>query len=99
MDKLDQLPAGRLIKVEVEIRLPVAATREQIEDWINLHFGVGGMDADNPLIDEEPEPFTHEVQLEDTGINGEVEEYDHRRENGKVYFKRRYTRTKATAEL
>ena len=37
------LPAGRLVKIEFEVRLPVAATLDEIEDWINLQLGCGGM--------------------------------------------------------
>src|SRR3546814_4050610 len=60
------LPEGRLVHVSFEVRLPATATPDQVEDWLNLHMGCGGMDGDNPLMTHAPEPFTGEVVLTDT---------------------------------
>lgn len=90
------LPAGRLVRVEVEICLPVAATKRQIEDWMKLHFGCGGMSRDNPLGHVDPEPFTGQVLLTDMRQSGRRVEFDRRAtENGGSVYRVRYERTPA----
>lgn len=92
----DKLPAGRLVRVELEICLPVAATPEQVEDWVTcsaLHMG--GIEMSNPLHHHEVESFNGSVMLTDTGMQGRREEYGHRKEGNSTYYKVRYIRTPA----
>lgn len=90
------LPAGRLVKVELEICLPVAATKRQVEEWLNLNFGCGGADCDNPLLSQEPEPFTGRLLLTDLRQNGKRVEFGHRQtENGGTTYKVRFERSPA----
>ncbi|WP_341702595.1 hypothetical protein [Ferrovibrio sp.] len=90
------LPAGRLVRVEFEVCLPAAATTDQVEDWLNLHMGCGGMFNDNPLSPHSPEPFTMQMVLTDTKMNGRREEYDHRQtEGGGTTYRVRFVRTPA----
>lgn len=64
------LPEGRLIKVESLVRLPAAATPDQVEEWIEFSaFGAGSMRLDNPLSTHEPESFT-DLVLTDTEKRG-----------------------------
>ena len=90
------LPAGRLIKLECEIVLPAAATREQIEEWVLASFGVGGVGSGSPLYNDEPELFAGKVDLTDTGYQARREEFDHKTlENGDRTYRVRYLREKS----
>lgn len=91
----DVLPAGRLVKVEVEICLPVAASKSQIEDWLKLHFGSGGMAGDNPLNEHDPEAFTGQVMLTDLRLVGRRVEFGHNSDARGTSYKVRYERTPA----
>jgi len=64
-DKHELLPADSLINVSFQIALPAAASKSDIQDWINLHMGSGGMDNANPLARHEPEAVSEPV-LSDT---------------------------------
>src|SRR3546814_14096602 len=70
------LPEGRLVHVSFEVRLPATATPDQVEDWLNLHMGCGGMDGDNPLLTHATEPFTGEAVLTDTRSYGTIETFE-----------------------
>lgn len=65
----DMLPKGRLVRVELEILLPVDAPMQDIDNWIGLQFGVAGLRSGSPLTPHSPEPFG-EVMLTDTGQQG-----------------------------
>ena len=45
----DLLEKSRVVEVSFRLALPATATREQIEEWVTLHLGRGGMDNNNPL--------------------------------------------------
>lgn len=92
--KDDLLPEGRLVRITFDVRLPAAATKEQIEDWVELSLGCGSMAMDNPLSEYEPEPFGLSVLLTDISQQGFVDELPgdkpgHR----KLRFRREPTRT------
>lgn len=90
------LSEGRLVKVEFEVRLPVDATPDQVEDWICLSLGFGSVDDDNPLSGHNVEPFTGRVMLDDTGMIGRYEEFDIEvNSNGTRSYKVRHIRTPA----
>lgn len=88
------LPAGRLVKVEFEVRLPVAATQEQVEDWIGLELGCRAMSNGNPLAQESVEVYD-DLMLTDTRMQGHREEFDHRTEGSTIHYKVRNVRTAA----
>lgn len=63
----EQLPRGRVIAVEFEVALPVAATREQVLEWLAFELGwLGGMQGDSPLAFRKLDPIGEPV-LADTG--------------------------------
>jgi hypothetical protein len=80
------LPAGRLVKVEFEVRLPTAATKEEVDQWAAYALGSGSMPATNPLCDHDLEFWELPPTLTDTGLIGRTEEYGHRpTESGTVW--------------
>lgn len=92
----EKLPAGRLVKVSFEVCLPVAATPDEIEQWVNYSaLNTGCMPVTNPLRSHEAESFNGSVMLTDTGMQGERVEYGHRQEGGATYYNVRYVRTPA----
>lgn len=94
-----QLPEGSLITVTMEVRLPVAATAEQISAWVNYGCGnVGGIALDNPLINHDPQPWRDRVKWDDSGYSGRREEYGHeKRADGATYYNVRYHRERRSA--
>lgn len=63
------LPKSRVIDVYLQVVLPAAATREEIEEWLEAELcSRGGVDAENPLIDEGVE-VVGEPTLTDTGLH------------------------------
>jgi len=43
------------LHVEFDVKLPVLATKEQIDEWLKCYMGASSeIAAGNPLIDEEP---------------------------------------------
>jgi hypothetical protein len=67
-DEITVLPKSRLVRVEFELALPVAATYDEVEEWVNLALCIGGSSTDNPL-----DPFGVEAAsapvLTDTGFH------------------------------
>lgn len=60
------LPKSRLVKVEMTIALPISATLDQVEEWVNMESGArGSMSGDNPLADFDIEAISPPV-LTDT---------------------------------
>jgi hypothetical protein len=48
------LQEGSTIELHGKIVLPVAATQEEVSEWIRYHFGmINGLSGDNPLYDED----------------------------------------------
>ena len=74
-----QLPEGSLIEVKMTVRLPAAATDEQISEWLEAEVAnSGGIDRGNPLSDHAPEAFgAFGLDWEDTGQTGREEQYDY----------------------
>lgn len=64
------LPSGRLVRIEVDVILPAAATRAQVLEWVKFTLGWGSLANDNPLsehdIDVDDEPV-----LSDTGVTSD----------------------------
>lgn len=76
----DDFPAGALVKVTMVIRLPHAATEDQVDEWLRYSCGhQGGCSMKNPLLNGEAEPWGGygSFEWEDTGYVGEREEFDH----------------------
>lgn len=73
------LPEGTLIEVSLTVRLPAAATDEQIQEWLNAEVAsFGGMGEDNPLWNDAVESWANnDVDWSDTGRSGREETYDH----------------------
>lgn len=68
---------GTILRVTMEVRLPVAATADQISEWLKSEVGqFGGVSISNPLRIEGPQAFGYEVNWDDTGMTGREEEYD-----------------------
>lgn len=48
-------PEGSLVKVEILVRLPVAATWDQVKEWLPYSLcNTGGCSTDNPLVNHDP---------------------------------------------
>jgi len=93
----DALPVGSLISVSMEVRIPCAATFEQVEEWLSYEVGgVGSISMDNPLRSYGPEPWgSGSVEAEDTGMIGTSEEYGHETlPGGGRRYKVRHTRAR-----
>lgn len=90
----DKFPAGALIEVKVEIRLPVAATIENVDQWIRYALlQNGGISFDNPLLNAEPEEFDRTLNWQWHGLVGRREEFDHRDDpDGSKSFRVRFIR-------
>lgn len=70
------LPEGAIIKVELEVRLPVAATYSQVDEYLSYEMTQsGGCALDNPLMDSGVDAWTG-VELNFTGKTGHREKYD-----------------------
>lgn len=70
---------GELIEVRLTVRLPVAATAEQVEEWLEHEAGGGSIELNNPLISHGLEAWSP-ASLDWKGL-GEIgirEECDHR---------------------
>jgi hypothetical protein len=66
------LPQGRVIAVQFEVELPVAATREQALEWLAFQLGwLAAMQGDNPLVFREVDALGEPV-LHDTGRGPDV---------------------------
>lgn len=87
------LPEGRIIRIEFEARLPAAATKEQIDQWVAFELGSGSMPRDNPLGQHDLEYWQSKPALTDSGMNGRIEDFGHRHSaSGGATFQRRYIR-------
>lgn len=93
------LPEGALIRVQFELRLPAAATAEQVEQWLKYEISsVGKIGIDHPLVNHAPNiwPPT-DLWLGWHGERGVREEYDHGKHvDGSTYYHVRYLRKVAT---
>lgn len=93
----DCLPEGSLVTVTMEVRIPRAATREQIEEWAEHNIGqTGSISIHNPLYPHEPEAWgSGGVLLTDTGLVGTRHEYGHEAiPGGGRRYNVRYSRTR-----
>lgn len=75
----DKMPEGSLLKVTIEVRLPAAATEDEVDAWLRFDFrDNGSIDSDNPLLHFSAEPWGSfgSFEWEPTGEIGRREEYD-----------------------
>jgi hypothetical protein len=86
------MPAGLLVKVEMTVRIPVAATMDQIEEWLGYTVTQsGGCSTENPLLSEELEEWANTLEIDTDGTVGIREEFDHKdRPDGGRSYKVRY---------
>ena len=61
------IPRGRLVNVSFNFIVPQAASRAEIEEWVQLALGCGGCGADNPLFNE-PLDACNQPVLTDLGL-------------------------------
>lgn len=72
------LPEGTLVRVSMEVRLPCAADRKHVEEWLSYNVGQTGMlNGENPLSFHETEAWGSSFDWQDTGLRGRREEYGH----------------------
>jgi len=80
------LPEGSIIDVHIQIRLPAAATQEQVEEWFNFAALDGGsMQHTNPLSDEAVETWRPAV-FSETGFTGHEEKINERVEGNVTFY-------------
>lgn len=90
----DQFPEGSLLEISFELRLPVAATKEQVNEWARYAIlETGGCSRDNPLLNWGPEEWANSFSWEDTGLIGRREEFDNvQHPDGSRSYRVRYHR-------
>jgi hypothetical protein len=55
-----------IAKVKLDVLIPSGVTKAEAKEWLRFQLGDnGGMSADNPLVDEELEPYYFEVEFYD----------------------------------
>jgi len=93
----EEFPSGALITVKLEIRVPIASTRSQINEWLNYNcLQSGGIGLDNPLYNKEPDAFgPRPLAFEYSGMVGRREEFDHENRPDGRYYKVRWIRERA----
>lgn len=53
--------------VKLNVLIPNGVTKAEAREWLRFQLGDnGGMSADNPLVDEELEPYYFEVEFHDS---------------------------------
>lgn len=62
------LPRSRIVRIEIEVAIPEAATREQVEEWVRFETGRGGCEEANPLLDWDMEAISAPI-LTDTHMH------------------------------
>jgi hypothetical protein len=99
---MSDLVEGELIKVELEIRVPKAATEKQVKEWI--HFSLlqnGSIGPENPLYNERCDswwgPFG--MSWKSTGMIGRREEFDRVKTDDGERYRVRYHRDRIGAIL
>jgi hypothetical protein len=88
------MKAGRILRVTMEVLLPVDATMAQAQEWLEMEVGqFGSIGRNNPLIDQEPEAWRYDMTVEDTGMVGREERSEPvTARNGHTYRNIRYVR-------
>lgn len=94
----ERLPEGALVTVELEVRIPLSATVDEVDEWLaNAFRASGSIHMSNPLMHCEPEPFGSSFDWNPTGMIGRREEFDHQQtENGGQKYRVRYIREPQT---
>jgi hypothetical protein len=87
-----QFAAGSLIRVTFEMRLPTAASEDQVDEWVGFELGGGSMSVDNPLCSYDLESWGYSPLLTDTGMVGRTEETDREAIPGGTSCRVRYIR-------
>lgn len=94
---MGKIPEGALITVEFEMRLPISATDDEIDEWIKYELGGGSISGKNPLSAHELEYWHMPPMLDRTGYVGRIEDTGHTpTDNGGIRFNRRYIRERET---
>lgn len=85
------LPEGALVKVEILVRLPVAATWHQVKEWLPYSLcNTGGCSLDNPLLSHDATYWgSNGFKWREPTHIGTTEEFDHTAET----FRRRFVTT------
>lgn len=65
---MSKLPATRIIRCSFEFVLPVAATREEIDEWVKFNLHAADLDTMSPLSDFDLDALTP-PELTDTGLH------------------------------
>lgn len=92
-------PAGAILRVTIDVLLPVSATEKEISDWIRFSMcRSGSIENSNPLADEEPEEFGYRsCDWEWDGCVGRVEQFDRQQmPDGSTHYKVRFVRERVT---
>ena len=98
MSDRETMPEGLLIKVELTVRLPVAATRDDVKEWLPFALcSTGGCSMDNPFVHYDADSWGSDgLKWESLREIGGWEDFDHATDpDGSATFRRRYIRTPA----
>ena len=83
---------GEIVTVTMRVRVPAAATEEQLNEWLHHYLAQDGdLPNDNPLSNDEPEAWANcGFAWKRDGFRGLLEEYGHENlsDGGRRYFVR-----------
>jgi len=70
---------GEIVTVIMRVRVPRAATEDQLDEWLRFEIGGGSsLDMGNPLSKHEPQEWgNNNFEWTRDGVRGFREEFDH----------------------
>ena len=70
---------GEIVTVTMRVRVPAAATEEQLNEWLHHYIAQDGdLPNDNPLSNDEPEAWaSFGFEWKRDGLRGISEEFDY----------------------
>ena len=94
----ERVTEGELVRVSMEVRVPVPASTEDVEEWLRFSLGANGScKGDNPLLSHCVEPFGSSFDCEFLNETGsEVRTLREEREDGTKVYSVHYKRKRCS---
>lgn len=78
MSATEIIREGEIVEVKIRIRIPVVATAEQVDEWLNFETVGGSISAGNPLSAHGLEDWgTSGLEWKSSGFVGTRDESEH----------------------
>lgn len=92
MNTTEIISEGEIVEVKLRIRIPVVATAEQVDEWLNSETVGGSISDGNPLHVHGLDGWgSDDMTWDRTGFTGTREEFDHKvMPDGSVQYRVRY---------